>query len=714
MNAQVWLDSQDYAGLIAEAERLLDQEPGAITAWGYGGLAYLLQDDPESAQAWWFRAMTDLTASQLDALAQWLETQAPAYRETQPAVSLGLYQAAQEIAPTPERLCRWIEFSAQQDQLTAEALETLIQALQTATAFPAQPLYQTLITVVSHIQYSPLIEQLVQVCREHLPAPVYAEALLLASNRLQWQNALEVREQLLNLALEADPENVEILGVLASLYGDIHQHDKALELCDRQMAAAQKHSLVTQGYALYCRLRELLNAGGVAWSEILAKTESYRQLLQDIADPNTDFRPAFKLLGANLFHIPFLLPYLRDEPAQDRPLINRITSRVGRGFRRITPNLNPSTATPQRLRIGFLSLTLRRHSVGWLARSFFQHYDREQFEFFLYYIAQPPDDLGQCWFVQKCDHYFYHDHPGQLAEQIARDGIQILVDMDSLTLTSSCVVLAQKPAPIQVTWLGWDASGLDTVDYFIADPLVLPANAQDYYQETLWRLPETYIAVDGFEIDVPTLRREDLGIAPDAVIFYTAQSGYKRHPDTVDLQLQILRAVPNSYLCVKYIYDSEGLKHQFVTQAQALGVDPKRLRFLPPVDSEYVHRANLQNLADVVLDTYPYNGATTTLEALWLGVPMVTRVGQQFAARNSYAFLTQCGITEGIAHTPEDYVAWGVRLGTDTQLRQHIRQRLLESRHTSPLWNGKRFARQLGEAFQQMWQCYVNKHLSSS
>ncbi|MEN9227068.1 MAG: hypothetical protein Q6L54_00235 [Gloeomargarita sp. HHBFW_bins_205] len=703
MDPQPWLDQQDYAGLLAAAERVLAQEATDITAWGYGGLACLLQDDPEAAQTWWLRALTDLSAPALEALAQWLETQAPPYQDSQPAVSVELYQAAWEVAPTPERLCRWIEAAATQEQLTTAALETLLQTLQTTQEFPPQRLRQTLMTVLTQVEYNPLVEQLVLACRSHLPAQTYAQTLLAASHRLQWPNALLVREKLLNLALEVDPDNIELLGVLANLYGEIHQHDQALDLCNRQMAAAQNHSPVAQAYALYCRLRELLNAGGSAWSEVLAQTPSYVRLLQEIADPQTDFRPAFQLLGANLFHIPFLLPYLRDKPAQDRPLINRITSRVGRGFRRLTPLIK---AAPSRLRVGFLSFTLRRHSVGWLARSFFRHYDREQFEFFLYYIGQPPDELGHSWFVQQCDHYVYHDHPRQLAEQIARDGIHILVDMDSLTLSSGCVVLAQKPAPIQVTWLGWDASGLDTIDYFLADPWVLPADAQDYYQETIWRLPETYIAVDGFEIDVPTWRREDLGIAPDAVIFYTAQSGYKRHPATVDLQLQVLREVPNSYLCVKYIYDSAGLKHQFVTQAQALGVDPGRLRFLPPVDSEYVHRANLQTLADVVLDTYPYNGATTTLEALWLGVPLVTRVGQQFAARHSYAFLTQCGISEGIAHTPEEYIAWGVRLGTDADLRRDIRQRLLESRHTSPLWNGKRFAQQLGEAFQQMWRRY--------
>lgn len=706
MNAEIWLNSEDYAGLIAAAETILATQPGDGTAWGYGGLAYVLQGDTDAAQAWWLQALTQLDEPQIQQLGDWLWAQGERYRESRPTVAVTLYRAAQELAPSLERFLIATQAIATHDELTRAELEHLIHILTTHTAIPIKPLYKTLLDVVSQVQFQPLIEQFILACRPHLPPHIYAQALSLSTKALQWQNALAVREKLLIMALDADPENLEIMGALANIYGETHQHEAALTLCDRQMAVAQNRSLAAQGYAWYCRLQAWLNAGGIYWQEALQHIPHYTNLLRAWADTTTDQTATIKTLGANLFHVPFFLPYLRDEPAHDRPLLNRITSQIGHVLRQ-SPSRVPPVPTPgSRLRVGFLSLTLRRHSVGWLARWLFEHYDREQFEFFLYYLGTPPDSLGQSWFVAKCDHYFYNDYPEPVAAKIAADHIQILVDMDSLTLTSSCVVLAQKPAPIQVTWLGWDAMGMDTIDYFIADPWVLPDNAQDYYQEKIWRLPETYIAVDGFEIDVPNLRREDLGIAPDAIIFFTAQSGYKRHPEVVDWQLKIVQQVPNSYLCVKYIYDGEGLQQQFRTQAEHLGLDPHRLRFLPPVDSEYVHRANVQALADVILDTYPYNGATTTLEALWLGIPLVTRVGQQFAARNSYAFLTQCGITAGIAHSEAEYTAWGVRMGTDAQLRQDIRQQLLASRRTSPLWHGKRFAQQFGQALQEMWQIY--------
>ena len=122
---------------------------------------------------------------------------------------------------------------------------------------------------------------------------------------------------------------------------------------------------------------------------------------------------------------------------------------------------------------------------------------------------------------------------------------------------------------------------------------------------------------------------------------------------------------------------------------------------------ETIHRANL-TIADVVLDTYPYNGATTTLETLWMGIPIVTRVGEQFAARNSYSMMINAGITEGIAWTDEEYIEWGVRLGKNEALRQQIYWKLRQSRYTSPLWNGEQFAREMENAYQQMWWKYVN------
>ncbi|MHC5828906.1 MAG: O-linked N-acetylglucosamine transferase family protein, partial [Nostoc sp.] len=134
---------------------------------------------------------------------------------------------------------------------------------------------------------------------------------------------------------------------------------------------------------------------------------------------------------------------------------------------------------------------------------------------------------------------------------------------------------------------------------------------------------QTYIAVDGFEVGVPTVRRDELDIPMDAVVYLSAQRGYKRHPQTTRWQMQIIKQVPNSYFLIKGLAEEETIKRFFYQIAEEEGVDCSRLRFLPMVHSEAVHRANL-GIADVVLDTFPYNGATTTLETLWMGIPLVT------------------------------------------------------------------------------------------
>ncbi|TRT76981.1 MAG: O-linked N-acetylglucosamine transferase, SPINDLY family protein, partial [Microcystis flos-aquae Ma_QC_C_20070823_S18] len=257
---------------------------------------------------------------------------------------------------------------------------------------------------------------------------------------------------------------------------------------------------------------------------------------------------------------------------------------------------------------------------------------------------------------------------------------------------------------IQVNWLGFDGSGLPAVDYLLADPYVLPENAQEYYQEKIWRLPNTFVAVDGFEIAVPTLRREDLGINNDAVIYLSSQTAIKRNPAMIRLQMQILKSVPNSYFLIQGVADDNSLLDLFCQIAAEVGVETNRIKMLPLYQTE-TYRANLA-IADVVLDTYPFNGGTTTLETLWMGIPLVVKVGQQWSSRNGYTLMMNAGITEGIAWSDEEYVQWGIKLGLDKNLREEVRWKLRKSRHTSPLWNAKQFTRDLENAYRQMWNIY--------
>ncbi|NEO75678.1 MAG: O-linked N-acetylglucosamine transferase, SPINDLY family protein [Moorea sp. SIO4G3] len=357
------------------------------------------------------------------------------------------------------------------------------------------------------------------------------------------------------------------------------------------------------------------------------------------------------------------------------------------------------------LKVGYLSSCLRRHSVGWLARWLFEHHDRERFQLYGYFLDYKlVNDNLQEWYLNQVDHpHKLGIHFLEAAEQVYQDQLDILIDLDSITLDITCAVMALKLAPVQVTWLGWDASGLPAIDYVIADPYVLPDSAQAYYSEKIWRLPQTYIAVDGFEVGVPSLRRDHLDIPKDATVYLSSQRGYKRNPDTTRLQMKIIKAVPHSYFLIKGKSDQDSITRFFNQIAEEEGVECDRLRFLPEVPTEAVHRANL-GIADVVLDTYPYNGATTTLETLWMGIPLVTRVGEQFVARNSYTMMMNAGITEGIAWTDDEYIEWGIRLGKDPALRQQISWKLRQSRQTAPLWNGKEFTREMEKAYLEMWR----------
>ncbi|MBF2079513.1 MAG: hypothetical protein IGR76_13605, partial [Synechococcales cyanobacterium T60_A2020_003] len=408
-----------------------------------------------------------------------------------------------------------------------------------------------------------------------------------------------------------------------------------------------------------------------------------------------------------LINAGLLVLYFEDAPAQFRPTRNAIAQAAQLHMESLLPNMVRRQMVPSTrpLKIGYLASTLYRHSVGWLSRWLFKYHNRDRVEVHLYSTTPASDFVQQALRAEYGDRF--HDVPaniGAIANQIADDEIDILVELDSLTSLGNCSVVTLKPAPIQVSWLGFDASGIPAIDYYIADSYVLPDDADSYYHEKIWRLPQTYIAVDGFEVYTPTLRRQDLAIPDDAIVYLSSQAGLKRNSHHTRTQLHILNEVPNSYFLIKsFSANPEALSSFFYQLADEVGVASDRLRFLPDFPSEFTYRANLQ-LADVVLDTYPYNGATTTLEALWMGLPIVTRVGEQFAARNSYTMMMNAGITEGIAWSDEEYVEWGIRMGQDENLRRDVYWKLRKSRHTAPLWNAKQFAREMEAAYEQMWR----------
>ncbi|MGB7416366.1 MAG: hypothetical protein WA902_19335, partial [Thermosynechococcaceae cyanobacterium] len=692
-------------------EKAVQNKPGIVSLYWYLGLAYLLDRQEELAQTTWLFIMASgaeeevvrWTQELVDILAE--EAQRQLINKNLDA-SWCIRRHLHEINPDhinnilhlldlsltlgefePRLIEDWSTINSIHNiQANHDDLELLLSILVRAISFPSLVVLE-LIDIFLSVLSSP------QAC---------TEALVTAAMKFADQSGnSEFSAQVTETCLKYHPGSLYSLQYLYVFYDRLADFKNSFKTAQRLFSSCKE--LPDRLLASYLRAKASIHANG--WLESSQYISDYKALMRELIE--AEYQEIKGDTQFSLILIPQLLPYIQDNPQENLWFQNKISNLFQKSLKPHTHNTNSEHENKRPLRIGYIGHTLKAHSVGWLSRWLLHHHNKDKYEIVVYFINQNSENpFSQIWFKDKASsHRHLDDNPQKAAEQIKNDQIDILVDLDSTTFNGTCMVMALKPAPIQVTWLGRDASGIPAIDYFIADPYVLAENAQAYYQEKIWRLPQTYIAVDGFEVGVPTLRRDQLNIPSDAVIYYTAQNGLKRHPDTVRLQMKILRDVPHSHLLIKGRSDEEMIQKLFTQLANEEGVDCNRLHFLPRDANEYTHRANL-SIADVVLDTYPYNGATTTLETLWMGIPLVTRVGQQFAARNSYAFMMNVGVEEGIAWTDAEYVEWGVRFGREPDLRRNVAWQLDLSKQTSPLWNAKLFARQMESVYQQMWESY--------
>ena len=727
--AEYYLANNQYAEAISYYEGAIESQPDNKYYYWYLGLMLLLKEQEEDAQMTWLLAMADGESPEIELWnGQLVEI---LNREASRQARIGDYQTAwiirqhiRELNPTEiNNLLRLIYLSAEINAYTEETLSEygIIELLKQSSS-----------TVEIHQELAILtLDRVLKAAALAKSSFEFTEAIALHVSEIE--NFVTILIRLVyelfyaghqpqkaidfcKVGLGVAPKDSRLLSALAHFCVDLGNYGEAIEYARNAYLAVE--STAEKLYQNLVLIKAMLSAGGY-WEEVAPLVERHKLLIDETIEENPTNLGKSELL-LSLYNSSFYFPYLQDNPAENMNLRQKIgqlcqnnieiveKERIKRYFERNNTLRQRSNSTKKPLKIGYISSCLRRHSVGWLARALFQYMDRDRFEIHAYMVAsqlfyEPLRD----WYVAHCDKaHKYGLVTLEVADQIYEDEIDILIDLDSLTSTTICGILALKPAPIQATWLGLDASEVTAIDYFIADRYVVTENAQEYYQEKIIRLPETYLAIDGFEVSVPTVTRADLEIPDDAVVYLGAQRGPKYNPHIAELQLQILSQVPNSYFIIKGFGEQYSLNRFFFEIAEAQGIARDRIKFLPRVETEEIHRANLQ-IADIVLDTYPYNGATTTMETLWMEIPMITRVGQQFAARNSYTMMMNAGIAEGIAWTDEEYVEWGIRLGKDEKLRQDIAWKLRKSKQTAPLWNAKQFTREMEKAYEGMWQRYI-------
>ena len=363
----------------------------------------------------------------------------------------------------------------------------------------------------------------------------------------------------------------------------------------------------------------------------------------------------------------------------------------------------------RRLRLGYVSGDFRRHSVAHFLAPVFEHRDHLSFELFCYTTRTREDEVTSR-FRSKADHWrkLVGLTDQAAAELISGDKIDILIDLSGHTASNRLPVFAHKPAPVQVSWLGFPGTtGLAAMDYRVVDAITDPeGEAADWTSESLVRLPHGFLCFD------PPREAPDVASPPcldGPLTFGSFNNPAKLSLATLSAWADLMRRVPESRLLLKGLpFGDEMARALLLERLQSRGVTADRVTLHARIADPGGH-LGLYRQIDIALDPFPYNGTTTTCEALWMGVPVVTLEGTRHSGRVGASLLTRLGLQELIAADLDDYVRIAADLATDRERLSELRRSLRPRMSASPLCNGPAFTRDLEAAFRSMWRNWCAK-----
>jgi predicted O-linked N-acetylglucosamine transferase (SPINDLY family) len=352
-----------------------------------------------------------------------------------------------------------------------------------------------------------------------------------------------------------------------------------------------------------------------------------------------------------------------------------------------------------RLRVGYLSFDFRIHPVAQLTAGIYEAHDRSRFETMAFSAAVDDHSPIRRRIAAAFDHF--EDISAltdrAVAERIAALGVDVLIDVGGHTLGSRSGVLAYRPAPVQVAFLGFPGTlGAQFVDYLVADRHVVPDDERHHYAERLIYMPDTYLPFDDACTVPAPMGRQDAGLPEAAFVFCCFNSPYKITPALFDIWMRVLKAVPAGILWLRAA--SETMRRNLAREASRRGVDPSRLVHATRVAGAAEHRARFA-AADVFLDTTPYNAHTTAMEALSVGVPVITLRGRTFASRVATSLLNAAGLPHLSVDLPERYERLAVELASSPAPLADLKSHLRRIRSSAPLFDTARFCRNLETAF---------------
>lgn len=510
--------------------------------------------------------------------------------------------------------------------------------------------------------------------------PDYVEALV--NSGVALRDLLRHREALerFNQVLAINPDYPTALANCAVLLTEFKQSDRAIAMFEHLLKVQPNYDY---GQGLLC-LERLHVCDWTDYEQtvrdIVAGTRAGRRATKSLAmmaisDFAGDHQQAAGIFAEHLY------------PAAAKPLWN------GEIYRH------------ERIRLAYVSPDLREHPVGHLMAGIFEHHDKGRFETIAISLGIDDNSRLRARMLKSFDRFYdVKTAPSNQVARLMRDlEIDIAVDLAGFTADAKPEIFSQRPAPIQVSFLGYAGSmGLDYIDYLIADRHVIPREHWPYYKEKIAYLPDAYLPTDSsVEIAPETPSRNAYDLPENGLVFCAFNHDYKITPYVFAIWMRLLTHNPGSVLWL--MSRNETSQRNLRAAADAYGVESGRLIFATRVPRVEDHLARYR-LADLFLDTYPYNAHTTAADALMAGLPVVTCMGNAFHARVAGSLLHASGLQELATHSLDDYEALINALAAQPERVSRLKARLRESRSTSALFDTAGFCRNLEAVYITMWR----------
>jgi predicted O-linked N-acetylglucosamine transferase (SPINDLY family) len=511
-------------------------------------------------------------------------------------------------------------------------------------------------------------------------------------------------------AISIKPDFAQAHSNRGAVLGDLGRHAEALQCQDRAIAirpeftdawirrGVTQRDLGRHPESLGSLTRAMQIDPAFSWLEGLWLHGKMR--LYDWKDfPENAARLARRVEAGERATLPFPFIALPGSPALQRTCAEtwaRSRLQPKRSFPAI-----PERGARDRLRVGYFSANFQEHAVAYLVADLLEQHDRSSVEVTAFSFGPDTGDATRKRIESAADRFVdVRDRSDEDVARLARElEIDIAVDLMGFTEDGRTGIFALRAAPVQVSYLGYPGTmGAEFIDYLIADDVVVPEAEEGFYAEKVIRLPGSYQVNGHRAISDRIFTREEQGLPSSGFVFCCFNNNYKITPSTFDGWMRILGRVDGSVLWV--LGDNGTAERNLQSEAEKRGIASSRLVFANRLPlAEYIAR---YRLADLFLDTLPYNGHSTTSDALWSGLPVLTCVGKTFAGRVGASLLQAIDLPDLITQTPTQYEDLAVALATEPDRLRDIRRRLEANRLTTPLFDAQRFTRNLEAAYRRM------------